>query len=293
MIRLRTLLLLSVAVASAGVTAIGAGRWLELQQRQAAPPAPVVVSNPTVRVLVAAADVPAGQVLRSQHLAWADWPADGAKDEFVREQAGDHGLEGAVVRSLLLAGEPVTARRVVRPGDRGFLAAMLTPGQRAVSVEVDAATGIAGLVFPGDRVDVVLTHVIAQEERNTRRASETVLQDIRVLALDQRVDDQTGKPAVAKTATLELSAKQVEVVTVAAQLGRLSLSLRSLALAADLPATPPTGSYTLDSEASALLTLRPAQRPRAREIQVTVVRGSEAQNTAFSAGRTSSNGGKP
>lgn len=297
MIRLRTLLLLSVAVAAAGVTAVGAGRWLELQRRHAAPAAaPVVVSNPTLRVLVAAADVPAGQILRPQHLEWADWPADGVKDDFVREPGKAHDLDGAVVRSLLLAGEPVTERRVVRPGDRGFLAAMLTPGLRAVSVEVDAATGIAGLVFPGDRVDVVLTHVIAQEERNARRASETVLQDIRVLALDQRVDDQSGKPAVAKTATLELSAKQVEVVTVAAQLGRLSLSLRSLAVAAGPAAA--ASSYTLDSEASALLTLRPAQRPRAREVQVTVVRGSEAQNTAFPvtairAGRVSSNGGKP
>lgn len=285
MIRARTLVLLTVAVAAAGVTTAGANRWLDTQRQRAIPTAaPVVVQNSVTRILVAAANLPAGQILRAQHLAWADWPADGVTTDFVREATGGqgpgHDLEGAVVRSSLLAGEPVTERRVVKPGDRGFLAAMLTPGSRAVSVEIDAATGIAGLVFPGDRVDVVLTHVISQEDRGAhRRASETVLVDIRVLALDQRVDDQAGKPAVAKTATLELSAKQVEVVTVAAQLGRLSLSLRSLAAAEEVPAATPAKRYTLDSEASALLRLKPAQRPQAREFQVTVVRGSDRQDT--------------
>lgn len=291
MARLRTVLLLTVAVASAGVTTAGANRWLEVQKDRAVPSSvPVVVKNPTARVLVAATDLPAGQILRAEHLVWTDWPAEGVKDDFVREVAEGEGPErggfdGAVVRSSLLAGEPVTERRVVKPGDRGFLAAMLTPGHRAVSVDVDAATGIAGLVFPGDRVDVVLTHVISQEDKGARRrASETVLQDIRVLALDQRVDDQSGKAVVAKTATLEVTAKQVEVVTVAAQLGRLSLSLRSLASAEDGPVDLPGKSYTLDSDASALLSLKPRQRPQARQVQVTVVRGSERESKAFPAG---------
>ncbi|MEQ9330344.1 Flp pilus assembly protein CpaB [Thalassobaculum sp.] len=285
--RLRTILLLAVAVASAGVTTAGANRWLEAQREKTLPAsAPVIVKNPTTRVLVAAADLPAGQILRAQHLQWADWPAEGVKDDFVRQGDEGDGFEGAVVRSSLLAGEPVTDRRIARPGDRGFLAAMLTPGYRAVSVEVDAATGIAGLVFPGDRVDVVLTHVISQEDQGPRRrASETVLQNIRVLALDQRVDDQTGKPLVAKTATLELTAKQVELVTVAAQLGRLSLSLCSLASAEDGAVEQhPAKSFTLDSEASSLLSLKPAQRPKAREEQVTVIRGSDNQSRKFPVG---------
>lgn len=291
MIRVRTVLLLSVALASAGVTAAGATRWLDLQRQHAAPNAgPVVIKNPTTRVLVAASDLPAGQILRPQQLQWIDWPADSVKADFVRDDRDAAAYDGAVVRSSLLAGEPVTDRRVVKPGDRGFLAAMLTPGHRAVSVEIDAATGIAGLVFPGDRVDVVLTHVIAQDGNGTRhRASETILSDIRVLALDQRVDDQTGKPLVAKTATLELTAKQVEVVTVAAQLGRLSLSLRSLALATDAPLQPVQAHYTLDSEASALLARRPAERTtRHTEQQVVVVRGSDSQSMAFPTRRTPS-----
>jgi pilus assembly protein CpaB len=230
--------------------------------------------------LAAAADIPAGQILQGPHLEWTDWPEDAVKEGFVRDEGDGHAFEGAVVRSLLLAGEPVTDRRVVKPGDRGFLAAMLTPGRRAVSVDVDAATGIAGLVFPGDRVDVVLTHVIEQTNTGTRRrASETVLSDIRVLALDERVDNQTGEPLVAKTATLELTAKQVEVVTVAAQLGRLSLSLRSLARA-DEPETSPTGRrYTLDSEASALLAPKPTRGPQPRTELVTVIRGGESQSS--------------
>ena len=140
-------------------------------------------------------------------------------------------FSGAVVRRAIVQGEPLTKDRIVKPGDRGFAAAILKDGMRAVSVNVNAMTGIAGLVFPGDYVDVILTHAIRRpddEERPIRQVSETILNNVRILAMDQRTDDQSSKPSVPKTATLEVSPKQAEILMVSSDIGRLSLSLRSL-----------------------------------------------------------------
>jgi pilus assembly protein CpaB len=159
---------------------------------------------------------------------------------------------------------------------------MLTPGMRAVSVPVDATSGIAGLVFPGDRVDLILTLIIKKPKNQLpRRASETVLSNVRVLAMDQRIDDQSGEPVLAKNATLELTAKQVEMVTVAADLGRLSMSLRSLARNdVSLNDRPERRRFTMDSEASALIgRLTVGRRP---SITVTVMRGMDSQKKFFS-----------
>jgi pilus assembly protein CpaB len=173
---------------------------------------------------------------------------------------------------------------------------------RAVAVSVNAETGIAGFVFPGDHVDVILTHGIngVDSEGNAfvRRASETVLQNVRVLAVDQNTNDQSEQAAIAKTATLELSPKQVEVVSVISELGRLSLSLRSLqkdeqAIAGGLGPAPVVpgvpsltlgpkkpsgvkvakkGTYTWDTEVSRLI-----NRSNVKPKTIDVVRGQEAE----------------
>lgn len=189
------------------------------------------------RVLVAASDLPAGTLVQPTHLRWRAWPADdGLEKTYVVE--GDRGAEefaGAVVRQGLRAGEPVTAGRLVKPGDRGFLAAVLNPGMRAVSVAINGVTGIGGLVFPGDRVDLILTQRVKNPDGGDgpdRRASETVLSDVRVLAMDQRTNDQKGEAKVAQIATLEVSTRQAEAVTLAVEIGHLSLSLRSLGIPA-------------------------------------------------------------
>jgi Flp pilus assembly protein CpaB len=138
---------------------------------------------------------------------------------------------GAVARTRVAAGEPITDTRLVRPGERGFLAVVLTPGMRAISVAVNETSGIAGLIFPGDRVDVVLTHSMQDDTGGTpitRRASETVIRDVRVLAIDQNVDSQNVDPKVGRTATLEVTPRQVEMINVMLELGSISLSLRSL-----------------------------------------------------------------
>ena len=237
---LRTILLLVVALGAAGFTAYFAQNWLIAQREafdaQASKPAPAP-EIATDEILVAKEDLPTGSFIKADDLTWQTWPKEGIKEEYVVKGIGsEQDLEGAVVRTHLLAGEPITAARVIHPGDRGFLAAVLEEGKRAVSVPVDATTGISGFVFPGDWVDVLLTfrttvNSEAEEEGasgETRFFSETLLTEVRILAIDQSVESVDGTAQVAKTATLEVSAKQAEKIAIAMSIGSLSLSLRSM-----------------------------------------------------------------
>ncbi len=230
----RLVLLVAVALMAAGAAVFTAQSWLSAQRDALAAQQPTEVKEVAkVEVLVAKEDLPAGLIVTPDHLRWQPWPDDSVNKAYHRR--GKIELEtfaGTVVRAGIAAGEPVTDTRIVRPGENGFLAAVLSPGMRAVTVPVNATSGISGFIFPGDRVDLILTHGVEQDEESdrTRRASETVLSDVRVLAIDQTTDDQSEEPALAKTATLEVTPKQAEMVTLLTDLGRLSLSLRSLQL---------------------------------------------------------------
>ncbi len=260
----RTLLLAVAALATAGLTAYLVDGWIAHQRAQLLAQRPVAtpVEQPN-QILVAKQDLPAGTFVKAEHMQWRPWPADGLDPSFVRKSEGAMAtFAGAVVRRGIVTGEPITAKRVVKVGERGFLAAVLTPGMRAVSVKVNAASGISGLVLPGDRIDLILSHKFrnaGDKSSRARSASETVLTDVRVLAIGQITDDQKNKPIVAKTATLEVSPKQAEVVAVAIELGKLSLSLRSLATVeeeAEKKKPHPKGraySYTRDSDVSRLI----------------------------------------
>jgi len=117
----------------------------------------------------------------------------------------------------------------VLPGSRSFMAAVLRPGMRAVSVGVTATSGISGFVFAGDQVDLLLTHKTGKGEDTSHLVTETVLRNIRVLAVDQKVDAKPGDaPTIARTATFEVTPKQAEIVAIVSEMGRLSLALRSL-----------------------------------------------------------------
>ncbi|MEQ8604728.1 MAG: Flp pilus assembly protein CpaB [Marivibrio sp.] len=234
MLRPKTLLLGFLALAAA----IGAGflaqNWLAAQRahfeaalaaRQTEAPEP----RPAVEVLVAAESLPTGSFLKPEHVDWVAFPDAAVPDSYILRNAFEEGqLDGAVARQPLAAGEPITQPKLVRPGDRGFLAAVLAPGMRAVSVPINATTGISGFVFPGDSVDLLVTVSLDVAGRE-RRASQTVLRAVRVLAVDQRTNDQEGEPELAKTATLEVAPKEAEVIAVAMTMGVLSLSLRALA----------------------------------------------------------------
>ena len=227
-----------VLVALALIT--GAGT-LYMARSLMTPPEPVVVqtqapapaSTPERAVLVARRDLPAGTLIRDNHLEWLPWPeTEGELARYIVRQ--DQTIEdffGSVVRRGIGAGEPVTEDRLVKPGEQGFLAAVLEPKHRAVSISINPITGVAGFIFPGDRVDLILTHSIPYEGEipiGERRVTETVLTDLRVLAIDQVTNDQEATPRVGEIVTLEVEPKQAELVILMSQMGRLSLSLRSL-----------------------------------------------------------------
>lgn len=216
---------------------LGAGAWFGrglLQDRSRPAPQPVQRLEPpkpsALQVLVARNDVLTGQIIKPDDLRWQVWPEGTLSPTYViegRRPMSD--FVGAVARQAISPGEPITESRVVLPGSRSFMAAVLRPGMRAVSVAVTATSGISGFVFAGDQVDLILTHKITRGEGRDHLVTETVLRNVRVLAMDQKVDSKPGDPpVVARTATFEVTPKQAEIVAIASEMGRLALSLRSL-----------------------------------------------------------------
>jgi pilus assembly protein CpaB len=279
--RPRVLIVAILAVATAGGAALVARNWLDAQRaaiasaqpRQAAIPAPV-----QKQILVARQTIQLGRFVKTEDLRWQSWPTDGILDRHIlKDQRALEDLVGSVARNRIAAGEPITDDRVVKPGERGFLAAVLSPGMRAISVAVNATSGIAGFIFPDDRVDVMVAveMEIGHGEQRTRRfASETVLHDIRVLAIDQASDDRNGKPALGKTATLEVTAKQAEIIAVAAEYGKVVLSLRGLAQPepasdSELAALTEKPTFTWDHDVSGVL-----NRKSGGDEEIGVVRGT-------------------
>lgn len=196
--------------------------------------AAAVVEPQGPKVLVAQRALPTGTIITADAIGYQLWPEELVQDAYFLDGEADVSkLIGTVVRHPVTAGEPVTQGSLVSPGDRGFLAAALTPGMRAITVPVDAKSGVAGFVFPGDRVDMVLTQTVSGEEGSPLKTSETILRNLRVLATDQSTTQTTvdGKTQVRafRTVTLEVTPTIAEKVAVAQTIGTLSLALRSLA----------------------------------------------------------------
>jgi pilus assembly protein CpaB len=282
---LRRIIVLLIALVAAGGSAMYARSWIEGQQAtvQAVAPAP---KEQIYEVLVADADLPAGSFVKPQHLRWQRWPTDDVPESYVLKGVrSDDEMIGAVVRRRIAIGEPVTDGAVVKPGERGFLAAVLEPGMRAVSVPVTPASANSGLIFPGDRVDLILTQslVESQSEGSVRRVSETVLSDIRIIAMgtETKDDPEEGKAnEKAKTATLEVTPAQAEKVALLTELGKLSMSLRSLAAASpEFTALPENASnLTWDRDVSRVL------RSGRLSSRLLVLRGSDAQDVSVQEG---------
>jgi pilus assembly protein CpaB len=184
------------------------------------------------RVLVAQRALPVGTIITADSVAFQAWPKEMVQDAyFIDGEADMNKLLGTVVRYPITAGQPVTQGGLVAPGDRGFLAAALGPGMRAVTIPVSAKTGVGGFVFPGDHVDLLLTQTVpSQGDGLPLKTTETIL---RVLATDQSTENtvEEGKTVVRefRTVTLEVTPKIAEKVDVAQTIGTLSLALRSLA----------------------------------------------------------------
>ncbi len=232
------LVVLGVAVAAGGLAAL-------LAQRSDPPPQapPPVAQIDTVEILVAKADIGMGHVVSPNDVQWQIWPTAAASPLFIRR--GDRPdairqLSGAIARSPLVAGEPMRESKLIKADGSGFMAAILPSGMRAISTEISPETGAGGFILPNDRVDVILSRRDREAEKQAGvdvHTSETILTNVRVLAIDQAVEEKNGqRVVVGKTATLELMPRQAEALALSRQLGTLTLALRSI-VDANAPAT--------------------------------------------------------
>src|SRR3954453_1346540 len=231
----KKLALLVGALVIAVVTAVMAKNMFTGAGAQQAVAAPVVPTGP--KILVAKTALPVGTIIDAASLGWQPWPKELMQSAYYTEGQPDADVQrllGTVVRYQVSAGQPLTRGALVGPKDRGFLAAALGPGMRAITVPVNASTGVAGFVFPGDHVDMVLTETVqGGGDGPALKVSETIVRNLRVLATDQRFTDkdEDGKTQVRVFAnvTLEVTPRIAEKVAVAQSLGSLSLTLRSIA----------------------------------------------------------------
>jgi pilus assembly protein CpaB len=223
------IVVLAVAVVAGGLAALLAGRSEK-------PPAPPPVAKiDTVEVLAAKGDILMGQVLTAADMDWQTWPASAAASVFITKSDNPDAIEklaGSIARTQFAPGEPLREAKLIKGNGSGFLAAMLPSGMRAVSTEITAETSAGGFILPNDHVDVILTRRDREGEKRGSGetfTSDTILRNIKVLAIDQTIEEKDGqKVVVGKTATLELSSRQAETLVLSRQLGTLSLALRSL-----------------------------------------------------------------
>ena len=217
-------------IAVLGVALAAGGGAALMMQGPPPAPEPAPPPAPTFEVLVAASDLPMGNSLKAADLRWQPWPESAPASGLIRKS--DHpgiveDLAGSVVRSPMLAGEPVRREKLIK-GNGGFMSAILPAGRRAVAITIDnrGASSAGGFILPNDRVDVIRTI----KPETGPPVSETILGNIRVLAIGQNIQERNGEKVVTgETATLELSPAQSEEVILAQKIGQLSLVLRSLA----------------------------------------------------------------
>lgn len=225
--------LLVGALFVAAISAFFVNSLISGNSTQTVAAAPVPTEAPGTQVLVATRALPVGTIITTDSIRFQKWPKDMVENAyFVQGQANMDSLIGTVVRNPITAGQPLTQGALVKPGDRGFLAAALGPGMRAVTVTVNAQSGVAGFVFPGDRIDLIMTQSV-EGEGASLRTSETIVRNLRVLAADQRTapqgEDANKEIRVMTTVTLEVTPRIAEKIAVAQNIGTLSLSLRSIA----------------------------------------------------------------
>lgn len=245
-------LIILLVAAAAAIGAVFLVRSVQQPQQAAAAElapaaAPEPVKIPTKQILIAKNTITVGKYVAADDLAWQEWPADAPTDAFIDKEAEPEALEkmvGAVARLDVVKGEPVTKAKLVHPGRAGFMSVMLTPGMRAVSVEIDAETAAGGFIQPNDRVDVIVTREVESKDgsgngmQNIR--SDLILANIRVLAIDaiygtppaeSNDAPATGQGAaiIGSRATLELNERDATLLNTARKAGDISLTLRSVA----------------------------------------------------------------
>ncbi|HVU43532.1 MAG TPA: Flp pilus assembly protein CpaB [Xanthobacteraceae bacterium] len=251
------LVVLGVAIAAGGVAA-----YLASHGRQASAPEPAkspAVTLETTDVLVAKTDLGRGNVIAANEIGWQVWPKVSANGNFITKASQPNAIgqfTGAIVRVPLAAGQPIFAPMVVLAKGSGFLAAILPKGMRAVALDITAESSAGGFILPEDHVDILMTHHDKAAEKasgNEKIVTDTILRNVRVLAVDQAVEEKSGqKVAVGRTATVELTPQQAETLAMSRQLGTLSLALRSLV---DSQSSTPEGG-TASDHGSSVQTIR-------------------------------------
>lgn len=292
----RNIILLVVALLIAGVTAFAMSAQMGAGEQQAE----VEVQKLENRVLIARGDIAMGSFVRTgEQLEWRQLEeGKAASPDLIREENEDiRSFEGAIARRSYRIGEPVKSGSLIKPGSGGFLSAVLEPGMRAVSLAVNATTGNAGFIFPGDFVDVILVHNVRSRDAVTGEESEyifsnTFVHKVRVVAVDQALDNPENKAMLAKTVTIEVTPKQAESVQVANEMGKVSFALRSMSdntvdlteedgmsedFIAALEQNAVDDSFTSSHDVS------PALRSGSYGDTIRVLRGQTTSNQSFSA----------
>ncbi len=293
-INIKSIVLIGIALAVAGVTAFLARSLVTTPEAEQTVIVQQEVSE--VQILVSNRDITTGSFLKKEDLIWQSWPDDNVNEHYFQKQTDAQAEEqtasilGSVAKAPIAAGEPFVEGRIVKPGSRGFMAAVLMPGHRAVSININSRTGLSGFIFPGDNVDILLTHVIEEEDGDEEtsseiQATETVLRNIRVLAIDTQMSNDTNTPSVGKIATFEVTSKQAEKIALMSRMGELSLALRSLA-SENVDGTPGAGSagrsnVTYASEVSAVVAEQTGMSSDGRRQIVKIVRASDTEDIIF------------
>jgi pilus assembly protein CpaB len=223
--------LLGVAIASV----CGVGAFIGVMSLVSKPTKVVreEVTTSTAQVLVARSEIGLGQMTGPESFRWQDWPEKAVSSSYIQRSSRPNAikeLENSVARAPMLPGEPITAMKLVKPGEGGVLAAILPAGMRAISTRIKEETGVGRLILPNDHVDVILTVRRRGRSGNDEHVSDTLFRNVRVLAIGQLIEAKDGKKlAEGNTATLELTPRQAELLALANSMGEISLSLRSIA----------------------------------------------------------------
>ena len=231
--RLRLILLAAALVAALLAAYLSTGLLRRAPEPQ--PSQPVVIEkNDTTDVLVAAKNLAQGEQLGGFAVEWRAWPKDVVTADMITKDAMPDALDQmqqARARLPMVTGEPIVAAKIVRPGERGFMSAILPGGMRAISIPINEVSAVSGFILPNDRVDVILTRMVTSRNGEKTPVSETVLTNVKVLAINQSLrpgEDGTTVPN-GRTAVLELDPLQSEVLTKITSAGTITMVLRSRA----------------------------------------------------------------
>lgn len=199
-------------------------------------PAQVVETVEYTDVLVATSDVSFGTRLNETHMSWKQWPAEVVSPDFITKDNTPQAMadiSGGVVRSEVFSGEPITKRKIVMPGEQSVMSAMLRPGMRAATTRISVDTAAGGFIQPGDNVDIILTSSVTSlmgGSSSKRYVSETIFENVRVLAIDQTFANsaENGASVIGSTATFELTQEDAELLSQSVAQGDISLTLRPM-----------------------------------------------------------------